>query len=506
MKRSVIAAIGLIGLGIIIGVILVSQFSPDSVSPIHAEDIGANKAPVQTDQAVKQLNNAYRKVSEAVTPTVVTISVEIETTVSSPFRDQFREFFRFFGEPEDEEEQKRRSEASGSGVIVSSDGYIVTNNHVVENAIEGGITVTTSDRQVYKEAKLVGSDPLTDLALLKIDADNLPTAHFAEMENVKVGDIVMAVGNPLGLNSTVTSGIISAIGRGSLNMWNRDRYAVEHYIQTDAAINPGNSGGGLYNLEGSLVGINTAIATRTGTYIGYGFAIPVDLVRAVINDLIDDGDIDRGYIGVSIRTVDEAVAKAVGLEEIKGVLVHDILEDSPADNAGVEPGDVILRLDGKEVATSNELQSEIVFRRAGDKVKLTIWRDGKTIEKTVTLKPKDGEEEMAEATKGESREEVEPDEPVSFKDLGFTVKPLTKKMKKDSDVSSGVLVTDVDRYSPASERGLIPGGIIVKVDREKVDSPKELKDIIESKGQGEAILMQVKYEDTYQIVAIEIPS
>lgn len=509
MKKNVMVAVGLIGLGIFMGVLLVSNFSPQSIGDLFGEEIGAKQAPVTMTSQATELNNAFASVSEAVTPTVVSVSVEVETTVSSPFRDDLKDFFRFFGYPEDEGggqgERKRRSEAAGSGVIISSDGYIVTNNHVVENAAEDGISITTIDRKVYRNAKLVGRDPLTDLAVLKIDAEGLPAAHFADAKKIRVGEFVIAVGNPFGLNSTVTSGIISAIGRGQLFLPNREPYSVENFIQTDAAINPGNSGGGLFNLQGSLVGINTAIASRTGTYIGYGFAIPVDLAKAVVEDIIEDGDVDRGYIGVSIRTVDEAIAKAVGLKKVEGVVVHNILEDSPAEESGIQPGDIILEVDGESVSTSNELQSKIVFHRSGDKVKLTIWRDGKKIYKSVTLKPREKDEFVEKLDEKGEDTERDDKEPVKFDDLGFTVQFLNGEMKNKYDVESGVFVSQVERYSIAAKQGLFPNGVIVKADKKKVNSPGELEEIFKSKDPGDAVLMQVKYPDTYQIVAIEIP-
>ena len=314
----------------------------------------------------------------AILPTVVSISVIIENkSVPNPLKEQWKDFFKFFGEPYDgQDETPQKTEASGSGVFVSDDGYIVTNNHVVENATE--IHVTTEDRKEYK-AKLIGRDPQTDLALIKIEGHGFQPAYLGDISNVKVGEIVLAVGNPLGLNSTVTSGIISAIGRGGLDLYSADKrkWAVENFIQTDAAINPGNSGGGLYSLEGALIGINTAIATRTGTYIGYGFAIPVDLVKSVILDLKEHGKVNRGYIGVEMKTIDEVEAKAVGLDKVQGVMVDNVLKDSPAQKAGIEAGDIILDIDGQPITSSNELQSKVVLHKVGNVLNLSIWQTEK---------------------------------------------------------------------------------------------------------------------------------
>jgi len=347
------------------------------------------------------------------------------------------------------------------------------------------------------------------LALIKIDAKGLKPVHLASIDNVKVGELVIAVGNPLGLNSTVTTGIVSAIGRGQLNLLSsRDRYSVENFIQTDAAINPGNSGGGLFNLQGSLIGINTAIASRTGTYIGYGFAIPVDLVKAVVSDLIENGTINRGVIGIEIRSIDEVEAKAVGLDAVEGIFVQKVLPDSPAEKAGVESGDVIIELDGKKVRTSNELQSMLVFHHAGDEVKLTIWRDNNRINKTLKLKSIDNitakNEEVA--SKGdEERENFKADKKVEFEKLGFSVEPLNNEQKEKYDVKNGVVISNVKRYSVAYDRGLVAQGIITKADRKSVNSPKDLEKIIDSKKPGEAIMLQVNYKDNLRMVALEIP-
>jgi len=465
--------------------------------------IGADKAPVVPSDAAKAFNDALVAVSENVKHTVVAISVETKSTSSMQIPG-FEEFFKFFGMP-DEPRQERRGRGAGSGVIISEDGYIVTNNHVVEDAVEDGIKVITLDQKEYK-AKLIGRDPLTDLAVLKIDASGLPVAHFANIDDVKIGQFVIAVGNPLGLNFTVTSGIVSAIGRGAMGL-RRDPYAVEYFIQTDAPINPGNSGGGLFNIYGSLVGINSAIATQTGTYIGYGFAIPVDLVHSVVMDLIEDGKIDRGYVGVVISTVDEITARNVGLQEVQGVMVNDVLKNSPADKAGIEIGDVILELDGKKVNTSNQLQSYIAQKRVGDKVNVTIWRDKKKITKTIKLEARDktdtamnDDEEDTSSKKGDKSY----NEPVSFDKLGFSVAPLTSEQKREFDVKNGVYITKVQRFTHASERGLMPNGVIVKVDRKELKSTGELKDILESKKKGETVMFQVKYKERNQIIALEI--
>lgn len=502
MRKNIIYSSMLIAFGITIGVFLIANTSTEKIENVFAQsnkEFGAKTAPVQTTGLVKQLNDAYVNVSESVLESVVSITVESE--VDDQMVRQFREFYPFFRDDrEQEEDDKILRQGSGSGVIISSDGYIVTNNHVVDDATENGITITLSDKTNH-QAEIVGLDPLTDLAVLKIKKDGLKPAHFENPENLKIGQMVLAVGSPLGLNSTVTAGIVSALGRGQLRLYREEgrEYSVEHFIQTDAAINPGNSGGGLFNLNGSLVGINTAIASETGRYIGYGFAIPVDIAKSVIADLIEDGKVNRGYIGVQIQSVDPTDAKAVGLDEVRGIKVAGVLEGKAGDKAGIQEGDIILEVDGKKLYTSNELQSEIVLRRAGDEVKLTIWRDEKEIIKTVTLLPRD-EEEIVE------NEEPEIIKPVDFNDLGFEIQDLTKSQMEDAEVENGVLITNVKRYSSAEKRGFIEGGIIHKADRKKVSSAEELVEIIESKNPGDAIMIHMIYRGSNRLLSIEIPS
>ena len=499
-KTGIVSILTLAIVSIII--LLSSNFNSNIFAAVK---IGADKPPVQISTQTQELNNAFQDASNAVIPTVVSISVVIENKMSSdPMREQFREFFKFFGHPMppgDGEEGVFESEASGSGVIISDNGYIVTNYHVVNDAKE--ITVTTHDKKEHK-AELIGKDPLTDLAVIKIDGEGYTPAHLGNIDNVKIGEWVIAVGNPLGLNSTVTAGIVSAIGRGGLSLLReRGAAAVENFIQTDAAINPGNSGGGLFNLYGSLVGINTAIATRTGTYIGYGFAIPVDLVKAVVLDLIEDGKIDRGFIGVTIRSIDEVMAKSLGLDKVEGVLVNDVMLESGAEKAGIEPGDVILRIDGVKVSESNKLQNYVAKKRAGDKVKIDLIRDGKKITKSVILKARDGDsftEEVSTVPSDNSDNAIK-----KFKELGFSVRSLNDDDKGALDVKYGVVITDVKPNSHAWKRGLMPNGVIIKAGKRKIKSVSDLKRAFAEKQSGDAIMLQVKYKDSLRMIAVEIP-
>lgn len=514
-KRPVLTAVTLIGIGIAFGVVLMTSFGSNAIDALLAKgvaDIGAKNPPIVLPDNVKALNNAFVSASDAVKKSVVSISVKTSVKASPSMP---RDFFRFYGPDGSEEDLQeptpREGEQGGSGVIISADGYVVTNNHVVEDAKENGITVTTSDEKEYK-AKLVGRDPLTDLAVLKIEGQFMP-AHLAERKNVRVGEWVVAVGAPLGLKQTVTAGIVSAEGRGigiigtDEMRGTRNRFSVENFIQTDAAINPGNSGGGLFNLEGSLVGINTAIASRSGVNAGYGFAIPVDMVKSVALDLIDDGKIERGYIGVEITSVDETAAKTVGLQKVSGVMVMKIVKGGAAAAAGLEEGDVILSVDGTPVKTSNELQNQIVLHRAGDRVTLTVWRDKKEITKTVTLRSLDDNGEFADSgDDARSGDRLSSNsDPVQFKGLGFTAGPLTEDVKRNLDTKQGVLVTKVDARGSVARRGLQNGAVILKADGQSINTPSDLKRILQSKRPGDGVMFVVKTKDGKQAITVEVP-
>ncbi len=473
-------------------------------------EIGLSKPPIVLNNTIKELNDAYKNAANAVIESVVNIRVKIKQKSSGNFQffpfdennplfEDWNEFFKKHFQDIDPE-----MTGAGSGVFVTSDGYIVTNNHVVANADE--IKVTTFDKKEYK-AKIIGTDKWTDLAVIKIEGDGFKPVHFANMSEIKVGELVIAVGNPLGLSSTVTSGIISAIGRGGLNLIQpeevgRVNYAIENFIQTDAPINPGNSGGGLFNLSGSLVGINTAIATRTGTYIGYGFAIPADLVKTVVTEIIRTGKFQRAYLGVYIKTIDETYAKALGLKEVKGALVNEVEPGSPADKAGVKSEDVILEVNGKKINSSNELQSEIAKMKPGETVELTIWRQKKEIKLNVKL----GTRDNTFVEKSDSNfEEPKPGQDVKIDKVGLVVTPLDEKTKENFDVQNGIYLKDVTNKTLMRERGLIPGGVITKVDDQEITSVSQFKKILASKKPGDAVLLKIKYKDTSTLVAIEIP-
>lgn len=493
-SKNYLGIIALLFIGAVFGSVLVSSFG--YVRPALADiQIGRETPPeIKSNPELIDFNNAFVETAEKLTPSIVQITV-ITTEKSNPHQG-FEFFFPF------KPDIPRERQGGGSGVIISEDGYILTNNHVVENANE--VTVRLNDKTKY-EATVVGTDPLTDLAVIKIDAEELPAAYLGNSDELKVGQWVMAIGNPLSLSSTVTAGIISALGR-DVNIM-RDSYSVENFIQTDAAINPGNSGGALVDLHGAVIGINAAIATNgmTGTYIGYGFAIPINMARVVAEDLISLGKVNRGYIGVRIEEVDEDLAKAVGLDKPRGILIQQIIEDGAAANEDIQEGDIILDVDGKEVNKPNELQSYIASKRAGDKIKLNIYREGKDISRSITLKARD-DEDTPEITKNEKKKkDKEEMEEASFDDLGLTVRNLKGDEYDQFKVENGVLISKVKRFGKAENQKLFASSVITEIDRKKIDSVSQLEEIIEE-NKGEAVLLKVVDErGTSRFVGMEIP-
>ncbi|MBT8392586.1 MAG: Do family serine endopeptidase [Ignavibacteriaceae bacterium] len=491
--KGLIGAGVLLLIGIIFGAILVSGFG--LVRPGLADlNLGATEPPVNLDADASSFSQSFIEVAEKVTPTIVQITVVSER--ENPHSDWF--FFPFKDLP-------REQKGSGSGIIISDDGYIITNNHVVENSNK--VTVGLWDKRQF-DAVVVGTDPLTDLAVVKIESENLPVAYLGDSDNLKVGQWVMAIGNPLSLASTVTAGIVSAIGRGQLGLI-RDSYGVENFIQTDAAINPGNSGGALVDLSGAVIGVNSAIAAGGGgTYIGYGFAIPVNLARAVAEDLIAHGKVSRGYIGINIGEVDNAIAKSLGMDKPKGIIVQGLVDGGAASESDIKAGDVILEVDGREVNRPNQLQSYIASKTAGTTVKLKIYRDGDSIERNVTLKARDEDvriEPVASDEKDENKKESGLTR-ATFDDIGFSIKNLSDGEKSEFDIEHGVLITEVKPFSKAEDQRLFAGLVIVEADKEEVHNVDDLKNALEDK-KGSALLMKViDKQGNARFVGLEIPN
>jgi serine protease Do len=417
-----------------------------------------------------------KKVSPSVVKVFTTTKPKNVSATDSPFlSDPF--FRRFFGEQFGSDGTERRFKTPaqhglGSGVLVTKDGYILTNNHVVENADDIRVALTP-DRKEYT-AKVVGTDPRSDLAVLKIDADkDLPYATLGDSDGIEIGDLVLAIGNPFGIGQTVTMGMVSATGRATLGL------DYEDFIQTDAAINPGNSGGALVDAEGRLIGINTAILSRSGGNNGIGFAIPVNLARTVMQSLVEHGHVVRGFLGVLIQDVTPDLAREFNLPDSHGALVTEVNPDTPAEKADLKTGDVIVRFDGKKVDDSRHLKLQVAQTAPGSKVPVEIIRDGKSRELTVRLEELQGDK-LALNDEGSRSNHHDPLD-------GVTVSDLDRQTRRDFDLPgnlTGALVTRVDENSAAYMSGLREGDVILEIDHEKVkdaDQAVELSDHISKK-------------------------
>lgn len=399
-----------------------------------------------------------------------------------PFRDFFGdEFFKRYNEQQrqrspQQQPRQRQRRGSGSGVIINSDGYIVTNNHVVAEAAE--LEVTLHDNRTY-EARIIGTDPTTDLALIKINETDLPTIPMVNSDNIEVGEWVLALGNPFNLNSTVTAGIVSAKSR-SINIL-REQYAIESFIQTDAAINPGNSGGALVNMQGGLVGINSAIASPTGAYSGYGFAVPSNIVNKVVSDLLEYGAVQRGYLGVTIRNVTGELAQEENLDFTEGVFIDSVMNESAADKAGLQPGDVVVEIDGNEITKASELQEMVARHRPGDEVDIVVIRDGNRLERSATLQNIEGNTKVASEKRGEMQSV-----------LGAELVALSDDQARKLNIPGGVKITRLYAGKLRSETNIREGFIITKVNTQSVDSVDELTKILEGTSGG--VMLEGLYE------------
>lgn len=413
--------------------------------------------------------------SESSLNSVVHVTTKVEKT--SFQRDIFSEFF--YGPGSGGRELKQYGEGSGSGVIIAQDGYIVTNNHVIADAKE--IEVTLNDNSKYK-ATVVGTDPSTDIAVLKIEAKNLNALPLGNSDNLHIGEWVLAVGNPFNLTSTVTAGIVSAKAR-NLNMIGGGKSSngmvpIESFIQTDAAVNPGNSGGALVNTNGELIGINTAIASQTGSYSGYSFAVPVNLVKKVMKDLIDYGVVQRGYLGIQMNDITQELKEAKKLKNLDGVYVADVLANSGAEKAGIQAGDVILKVGSESVSSASSIQEKIGSRQPGDKVAVTIRRANGTVEtKEIVLRNKNGETSLI------SKEEIKKNTA-----LGATFGALSSKEKQELNISSGVKIESLGAGKLKSA-GLQSGMIITKINNQSVSSAEELTNKLRESNGG--VLLEV---------------
>lgn len=484
-------------IGIIISLIRQGSFSFD-LAEVRYTEVNRSETPVWSNEDLEKIDDrfVFRSIAKNVTPTVV----YIETIV--PTRSQS---FRGNGDEEEDSMWRQfmppRANTVGSGVLISSDGYILTNNHVVEHAVRDGITVTLQDKRMF-DARIVGRDPSTDLAVIKVDGRDLPQLTIGNSNQIQVGEWVLAVGNPLRLQSTVTAGIVSALGRDVQII--DDILRIESFIQTDAAINRGNSGGALVNTSGELIGINTAIATQSGNYQGYGFAVTSNLAMKVAEDLIEFGEVRRGMLGISIQSVNAELANRAGLDRIRGVIVSNVTEDGAAKKGGINPSDIILEVNEEEVNESNQLQEKVAMFRPGTIINLTIWRDGEILTREVELQelvrpepeplsfdeqllePEDDLEEIPEGRDGSGIEHQ------NFNDMGFSVRGLASP---EDPRELDLYIHRVDSESTAQMRGLKQGYKILEVNGKKVTTLSALqRKIEESQNSGSSLNLKIETE------------
>ncbi|MBR9861165.1 Do family serine endopeptidase [bacterium] len=415
--------------------------------------------------------------------------VHIKTTIAAQAGSQNPQMFdpfHFFDGPMGPQGPQ---EATGSGVIIRDNGYIATNNHVVDNAQK--VEVVLEDKRTYI-AEVIGTDPETDLALLKIEEENLPFLKFGNSDNLNVGEWVVAVGNPFNLTSTVTAGIVSAKGR-NINLLRQrgGEYAIENFIQTDAAVNPGNSGGALVNTQGQLVGINTAIASRTGSYSGYSFAIPINLASKILDDLLKYGEVKRAILGVRIQDISQELADDKGLKDLQGVYIPEVIEGGAADKAGLKSGDVITHINEIEVNKSSSLQEQISKYYPGDKVDIDIIRDGKKKELTVTLLSKEGMDEITTTT---AREEKTV--------LGAEIQNLSRDEKLEKGIRYGVKISKLSK-GVIKDKGISEGFIITSIDKAPMYTTSDVEKALSNKS-GAVLLEGVNPDGSKEAYALRL--
>ena len=437
---------------------------------------GEADAPVKdVPPDILSTQKAFSNVSKKVTPSVVNISTVSRKKVIQPFFEANPFFEDFFGAP-----QTRRDKSLGSGFIISKDGYIVTNDHVVRDA--ESIQVKLSNDKVY-DAKVIGSDQKTDIAVIKINATDLPTVVLGDSDKLEVGQWAIAIGNPFGLDRTMTVGVISATGRSNMGI-----ETYENFIQTDASINPGNSGGPLLNVYGEVVGINTAIVAAGQ---GIGFAIPVNMAKPVFSQLIQKGSVSRGYMGVTIQPVTEELAQSFGLKHAKGALVNDVIKGGPADKAGIRQGDVITALNGSEVKDPSHLQRLVAEAGIGKVAKISIFRDGKALELSITLASADSAPKQRQREeRGGRQQEGEADL------LGLIV--------ENAEQGDGVVVVDAVRDGIAAESGIKRGDVIVSINRKRTATTAEYARIIKQAARGDNLTILVRRGDASIYFALRL--
>jgi len=483
-------------LGVIAGLLMLGSLAflgAEYATYSHAAGAATPVVASPAASAVQGTAPGFTEVAKAVTPAVVNITAArvARGRDSRMPRDPMEEFGSPFGHPGGPRghngPMEPRGGGMGSGVVISADGYIITNNHVVEGANE--LTVTLPDKREFK-GRIVGMDPKTDLAVIKVDASGLPFTRWGDSSKLQVGEYVLAIGNPFGLNSTVTLGIVSALGRGRMGITQ-----YEDFIQTDAAINPGNSGGALVNTAGELVGINTAIISQTGGYQGVGFAVPAGMARPVLESLITTGKVVRGHLGVAIQDLTADLARSFGLKQAKGALVSSVAEDSPAERAGIKQGDVITAYQGKPVEDPAVLQREVTRTPVGTKAVLKIIRNGHDMELTVMVGEQSDQAKVAGA--GPSMENAL---------AGLDVQSLNQQMARELGIAgktSGVVVVGVEPGSLADRAGVAQGDVIREINRQPVKSVKDYEKVASSLKKDEPALLLINRRGASLFVTVK---
>ncbi len=484
-KNSLPVILGFITIGVIFGVVLTTGFNLDSKS---LADQKSEERIYEEGKEDGQLSatttfnpqKGFVEVVKKVRPAIVTIYTTKNVKVPA---NPWHRFFRGFGYEDVPEGGEREVPQTGlgSGIIVSEDGYILTNHHVIKDVDE--LRVLMFDSQEYP-AEVIGTDPETEVALIKIDKKGLTRAILGNSDQIEVGEWVLAIGSPLELNFSVTAGIVSALSR-NINIIGRGGYAIENFIQTDAAINPGNSGGALVDAQGEVIGINTAIKTETGTYIGYGFAVPINIAKTVMDDFIKFGEVRRGYIGVQIEPMTPVRAEGVGLDKPRGVFISSVLQGKAADKAGIKAGDVILRVEGQDVNQPNQLQAKVGSFNPGDEIAITLWRDGREVNYEIVLEARDDQI----ASGGDSQEEPKEEK---LQSLGIRVRDLSSEDLNQFDLNNGILIQAVDGNSPAAREGLRRGDVIYEVDGKEISSVSDFNSYVEDRDSGSILKIQTR--------------
>tara|TARA_R100001143_G_scaffold63545_1_gene71665 strand:+ start:81379 stop:82863 length:1485 start_codon:yes stop_codon:yes gene_type:complete len=467
------------------------------LAEVKVTEFNRSTTPFWSNDELEKIDDRFifRSVASSVTPTVVYIETIISSrNLESADGDEGNRLWDRFLPP--------RARTVGSGVVITSDGYILTNYHVIRDAVRDGISVTLDDKRTF-DARVVGGDPSTDLAVLKIDETGLQASIIGDSDQIQVGEWVLAIGNPFRLRSTVTAGIVGALSR-DVQIIN-DEFRIESFIQTDAAINRGNSGGALVNTSGELIGINTAIATQSGSYQGYGFAVPSNLALKVAKDIIEFGEVKRGLMGVRLQTIDSRNARRLGLNKIEGVLIAGIGDDSAALQAELQPDDIIMAVNSIPVNEANYLQEKVAMFRPGDEVTLTIWRNGNRFDRVVTLKEMPVSESITDRIENfEDEPELDnwneiPEngrelgiEQKNFEDIGFTLRALSKP---ENPEHFNIYIQRVQRGSEAWNRGLRAGYELIELNGSVINDLDSVQDVINNTlKSSESLSLKVRSE------------